>query len=69
MTDLRLDGFRHAADEHRQTETDRDRVTIFREDTDGKVKRLVDDHVVGSAHEVGLHFLSNCHDAIADDLD
>ena len=34
----------------------------------GEIERLVDDDVVGRAHEVRLHFLRHGDDAVADDL-
>src|SRR5262249_14965728 len=39
-----------------------------REQAGGEVERLVDDHVVGGAHEVGLHFLGHGEHAVAHDL-
>ena len=63
-----LTAFGHAADEHRQPEPDRDRVAVGGEQADGEVERLVDDHVVGGAHEVGLHLLGHGDDAVAHDL-
>ena len=39
-----------------------------REQAGGEVERLVDDDVVGGAHEVGLHFLGHRDDAVAHDL-
>ena len=41
---------------------------VRREQADGEVERLVDDHVVGGAHEVGLHLLGHRDDAVAHDL-
>jgi hypothetical protein len=69
VLDLRLHGLRHAADEHRQADTDRDGLALGREQAGGEVQRLVDDHVVGGAHEVGLHFLGHGEHAVAHDLD
>ena len=69
MLDLGLHGLRHAADEHRQADADRDGLALRREQAGGEVQRLVDDHVVGGAHEVGLHFLGHGDDAVAHDLD
>ena len=69
MLDLGLHGLRHAADEHRQADADRDGLALRREQAGGEVQRLVDDHVVGGAHEVGLHFLGHGEDAVAHDLD
>src|SRR4029077_13065133 len=40
-----------------------------REQAGGEVQRLIDDHVVGRAHEVGLHFLGHGEHAVAHDLD
>src|SRR5262249_30057459 len=68
MLDLGLDRLRHAADEHWQPDADRDGLASRREQTGGEVERLVDDDVVGGAHEVGLHFLSHRDDAVAHDL-
>src|SRR6516162_5990248 len=68
MLDLGLDRLRHAADEHRQPDADRDGLASRREQTGGEVERLVDDDVVSGAHEVGLHFLGHRDDAVAHDL-
>ena len=40
----------------------------WREQAGGEVERLVDDDVVGGAHEVGFHFLGHRNDAVAHDL-
>ena len=69
MSNFGLHGLRHAANEHRQAETDRYGVAVFGEDADGEIESLIDDHVVGGAHEVDFHLLSHCHHAITDDLD
>ena len=68
MADLRLHGLGHAADEHRQPDADRDAFAFRREQAGGEIERLVDDGVVGGAHEVGFHFLSHRDDAVAHDL-
>src|SRR5215813_2710498 len=68
MLDLGLDRLRHAADEHRQPDADRDGLASRREQAGGEVERLVNDDVVSGAHEVGLHFLSHRDDAVAHDL-
>ena len=68
MPDLGLHGLGHAADEHRQPDADRDGLALRGEQPGGEVERLVDDHVVGGAHEVGLHFLGHRDDAVAHDL-
>src|SRR5262249_30347305 len=68
MRDLRLHGVRHAADEARQADADRHGVAVGGEQTGGEVERLVDDHVVGGAHQVGLHLLGHGDDAVAHDL-
>ena len=68
MLDLGLDRLGHAADEHRQPEADRHGLALGREQPGGEIERLVDDHVVGGAHEVGLHFLGHGDDAVAHDL-
>jgi hypothetical protein len=38
------------------------------EQAGGEIERLVDDDVVGGAHEVGLHLLGHRDDAVAHDL-
>ena len=38
------------------------------EQADGEVERLVDDHVVGGAHEIGLHLFGHREHAVAHDL-
>ena len=68
MRDLGLHGVAHAADEHRQAEADRNRVALRIEHPDGEVERLVDDHVVGGAHQVGLHLLGDGDEAVAHDF-
>src|SRR5262249_26761110 len=68
MPDLGPDRLRHAADEHRQPDADRDGLALRREQTGGEVECLVDDDVVSGAHEVGLHFLGHRDDAVAHDL-
>ena len=68
MSDLGLHGLRHAADEHRQPDADGDRLAFGGEQAGGEIERLVDDDVVGGAHEVGLHFLGHRDDAVAHDL-
>ncbi len=68
MPDLRLDRFRHAADEHRQPDADGDGLALGGEQAGGEIERLVDDDVVGGAHEVGFHFLGHRDHAVAHDL-
>ena len=68
VPDLRAHRVRHAADEARQPDADRHRLALRREQPGGEVERLVDDHVVGGAHEVGFHFLGHRDDAVAHDL-
>ena len=68
MPDLRLHRLRHAADEHRQPDADGHRLAFGGEQAGGEIQRLVDDDVVGGAHEVGLHFLGHRDDAVAHDL-
>ena len=68
MLDLGLHRLRHAADEHRQPDADRHRLAVGREQPGGEIQRLIDDDVVGGAHEVGLHFLGHRDDAVAHDL-
>ena len=68
MPDLRLYRLRHAANEHRQPDADRDRLALRREQPGGEIECLVDDDIVGGAHEVGFHFLGHRNDAVAHDL-
>ena len=68
MGELGLQCLGHAADEHREAETDGDRLSALGEQPGGEVERLVDDHVVGRAHEVGLHLLGHRDDPIADNF-
>ena len=68
MLDLRLHRLRHAADEHRQPDADGNRLAFGGEQAGGEIERLIDDDVVGGAHEVGLHFLGHRDDAVAHDL-
>ena len=68
MRNLCLHRLRHAADEHRQADADRDGLALRGEQAGGEIERLVDDDVVGGAHEVGLHFLGHRDHAIAHDL-
>jgi hypothetical protein len=68
MLDLGLHRLGHAADEHRQADADGDGLAPWREQAGGEVERLVDDDVVGGAHEVGFHFLGHRNDAVAHDL-
>ncbi len=68
MLELGLHRVAHAADEHRQAEPDRDGVALRVEQPDGEVERLVDDHVVGGAHQVGLHLLGRGDETVAHDF-
>src|SRR5262249_31848283 len=68
VADLGFHGLGHAADEHRQADADRHRLALRREQAGGEVERLVDDDVVGRAHEIGLHLLGHGDDAVAHDL-
>ena len=68
MLDLGLHRLRHAADEHRQPDADGNRLAFGGEQAGGEIERLIDDDIVGGAHEVGLHFLGHRDDAIAHDL-
>ena len=65
---LRLDRIREAADEHRQAKSDGNRVAVGVEKPDGKILGLIDDHVVGGAHEIGLHLIRDRHHRAADHL-
>jgi hypothetical protein len=66
VTKLRLDRVREPANEHRQAETDGDRVAVGIEKADGKILGLIDDHVVGGPHEIGLHLIRDRHHRAAD---
>ena len=68
VRELGLHRVAHAADEHRQAEPDRDRVALRVEQADGEIERLVDDHVVGGAHQVGLHLLGRGDETVAHDF-
>src|SRR5689334_2430270 len=68
VTDLRLDRFAHATNEHRQTQTDRDRVAVPRKQSDRKVECFVNDQVIGRASEVGFHLLGHGNKPVANDL-
>ncbi len=68
MPQLRLHGLAHAANEHRQAEADRDRVAGGVEQADREVERLVDDHVVGGAHQVRLHLFGDADERVAHDF-
>jgi hypothetical protein len=45
-----------------------DRVALRVEQPDREVERLVDDHVVGGAHQVGLHLLGRGDETVAHDF-
>src|SRR6266540_628522 len=68
VLELGFDGIAHAADEHRQSESDRKGVALRIEEADGKIERLVDDHVVGGAHQIRLHLLGCGDETIAHDF-
>ena len=68
VIELGLHGVAHAADEHRQAEPDRHRIALRVEQPDGEIERLVDDHVVGGAHQVGLHLLGRGDETVAHDF-
>ncbi len=68
VSELGLHRVAHAADEHRQSESDRDRVALRIEQSNGEVERFVYDHVVGGAHQVGLHLLGSGDETVAHDL-
>ena len=66
--DLRLDRIGQAADEHRQPQTDRDRITVGVEKTDGEILGLVDNRMIRRAHQVGLHLAGDRHHRAANHL-
>ena len=66
--ELRFDRIGEAANEHRQTEADRDRVAVRIEEADGVVERFVDDRIVGGPHEVRFHLIGDRDQRVADDL-
>ena len=68
MLDLRLHGFGHATNKHGQPDTDRYGLAFRREEAGGEIQGLVDDNIVGGAHEIGLHLFRHRNDSIADDL-
>src|SRR6266481_1130383 len=68
MTKLGFYRVRQAADEHRKPESYGDRVAVGIEESNGKVLSLVNDHVVGRAHEIGLHLIRDRHHRAADHL-
>src|ERR1700722_15198192 len=68
MLELGFDDVGHSTNEARKSDTDRDRLAFGGKQANGKIERLVDDHVVGGAHEVRLHFLSDCEYAVPDDF-
>jgi hypothetical protein len=68
MPQLGLHGLAHAANEHRQPEADRDCVAGGIEQADGEIERLIDDHVVGGAHQVRLHLFGDADERIAHDF-
>ena len=59
--DFRLDRVRQSADEHRQTQADGDRVAVGVEQSDGEILSFVNNRVVRSAHQVGLHLAGDRH--------
>ena len=69
VRELGLDRVRKPADKHRQTEADGNRVAVGIEQTDGEILGFVDDHVVGGAHEIGLHLVGDRHHRAADHFD
>ena len=69
VPDLGFHRLGHAPDEHGQAQADGDRLTFLGEQAYGEIQRLINDEVVGRAHEVGLHFLGHGKQAVADDLD
>ena len=68
MLELRLDRIRQPTDKHRQAEADGNRVTVGIEQANGEILGLIDDHVVGGAHEIGLHLIGDRHHSAADHL-
>jgi hypothetical protein len=68
MGELGFHRIAHAADEHRQSEPDRNGIALCIEQADGEIERLVDDHVVGGAHQIGLHLFGCGDETIAHDF-
>ena len=64
MSELGFDRLGHAANEGRKPDADGDGLAVGSEEPGGEVERLVDDHVVGGAHEVRLHLLGHGNDAV-----
>ena len=69
VADLGFDSLGHASDEHGQAQANRDGVTLFGEEAHGEIECLINDEVVGRAHQVGLHLLRHGKQAVADDFD
>src|SRR5262249_33645329 len=68
MGELGFHRVAHAADEHRQSESDRNGVAVRVEQADGEVERLVDDHVIGGAHQIRFHLLGRGDETVAHDF-
>ena len=66
--DLGLDRIGQAADEHWQTEADRNSIAVGIEQSNGEILRLVDNHVVSGAHQIGFHLIGDRDDRVADHL-
>ena len=69
MLDLRLHRLRHSSDEHRQPEANRDGIAIGRKQANREIERFVNDQVIRSSRQIGLHLLGNGQKAIADYFD
>ena len=69
MRELGFDRVRQPADKHRQPQADRNRVAVGIEQADGEIFGFIDNHVVGGAHEIGLHLIGDRHYRAADHLD
>src|SRR5665811_469437 len=68
MPDLGLDGLTHPANKHGQADADRNSITVAIEEADREIERLIDNHIVRSPHQIGLHLLGRGDEAVADDL-
>ena len=68
VLDFGLDHIAHAADEHGQPQANRQGLTLAVEQTHGEVQRLVNDHVVGRAHQHRLHLFGGRDQAVAHQL-
>ena len=65
MVDFGFDGVGHAPNEAGQPQPNGDRLACGGVQAHGEIERLINDHVVGGAHEVDLHLLGDSKNAVA----